>query len=76
MNNKRRELLKQSIQMLEKAFDYVSQALDEEQDCLGGIPENLQASEAYEKMEAAIDNLESAIDSIDSAKESIEVASE
>lgn len=40
------------------------------------IPENLQDSERYQKMESAIDNLESAIDSIDEAKESIDAASE
>ena len=76
MNNKRRGLLQLAIQTLEKASDYISQALEAEQDCLDNIPENLQSSEAYEKMEAAVDNLESAIDSIDNAKESIEAASE
>ena len=43
--------------------------------CLDNMPENLQSSERYEKMEAAIDSLEAAIESIDSAKESIGEAS-
>lgn len=75
MNKNRRDLLKLAVQMLEKASDYVSQALEGEQDCLDNMPENLQYSEKYEKMEAAIDNLEEAVESIDSAKESIEEAS-
>ena len=75
MNNKRRDLLKLAVQLLERASGYVSQALDAEQDCLDNMPENLQSSERYEKMEAAIDSLEAAIESIDSAKESIEEAS-
>ena len=76
MNNKRRDLLKLAMRALEKASDYISQALEEEQDCLDNVPESLQSSEMYEKMEAAIDNLESAIDSIDSAKESVGEAAE
>lgn len=70
MNNKRRDLLKLAVQLLERASGYVSQALDAEQDCLDNMPENLQSSERYEK-----DSLEAAIESIDSAKESIEDAS-
>lgn len=78
MNNKRRDLLKLAINLLERASGYVDQALDAEQDCLDNMPENLQSSEneRYEKFEAAIANLESAIESIDSAKESIEYAVE
>ena len=52
MNNKRRDLLKLAVQLLERASGYVSQALDAEQDCLDNMPENLQSSERYEKMEA------------------------
>lgn len=75
MNNKRRDLLKLAVQHLDTASSYVSRALDSEQDCLDNMPENLQASERYEKMESAIDSLEAAIEDIDRAKESIEDAS-
>ena len=51
MNNKRRELLRLASGLLSKASDYVSQALDGEQDCLDNMPENLQYSEKYEKIE-------------------------
>lgn len=75
MNNERRDLLRLAVQVLEKASEYISQALDAEQDCLDNMPENLQWSERCEKMEDAISNLEAALESIDSAKESIEDAS-
>lgn len=76
MNSKRRDTLKLAIGYLEKASGCVSKALDEEQDCLDNLPENLQDSERYQKMEVAIDKLEDAAEQIDSAKESIEEASE
>lgn len=76
MNNKRRDLLKLAVGLLKQASGHVDRALEAEQDCLDNMPENLQFSEKYEKMEAAIENLEAAIESIDSAMESIEAASE
>ena len=75
MNKKKRETLKDAGVLLDKAISIVSRVLDEEQDCLDNMPENLQASEKYERMEVAIDKLEEAIDQIDSAKENIEEAS-
>lgn len=74
MNNRRRHLLSLAIQMLDKACDYASQALDAEQDSLDNIPENLQSSERTEKMEAVISCLELAVENIDNARESIEEA--
>lgn len=72
MNNKRRVLLRDSIILLDKAYEYITCALEEEQDCLDNIPENLQESDRYEQMESVISNLESAIESIESAKDSVE----
>lgn len=76
MNNKRRESLKDAKMYLERASNIVSRVLDEEQDCLDNMPENLQSSERYERMEAAIDKLEEAIEQIDSAGENIDGAAE
>lgn len=76
MNNKRRESLKAAIILLERASVIVDRALDEEQDCLDNMPENLQMSERYEKMEVAIDHLEDASSDIDNAKNRIEEAVE
>ena len=71
MNNKRRELLKGAVGLLEKASGIVSMALDEEQDCLDNMPENLSDSERYQKMEATIDLLDDVVGQIDSAQENI-----
>lgn len=76
MNKARRDLLKRAISALETASSYVSYALDQEQDCLDNLPENLESSERYEKMETAIEKLEEAIENIDGAKTCIEEASE
>ena len=65
MNNDRREKLKRANGYLELALGIVSGVLDEEESCLDNIPENLQGSERYEKIETAVDNLESVIESIE-----------
>ena len=75
MNNKRRELLKSAIVLLDRASSIVSNALDQEQDCLDNMPENLQMSERYENMEVAVDCLEEAVSHLDDAKNRIEEAS-
>ena len=70
MNRKRRTLLKNAKDNLNAAAIQVSCALDEE-DCLGNIPDSLQDSERYEKMENAVDALTEAACSIDAAIENI-----
>ena len=75
MNNKRRSNLKAALLYLKKASDIVSEASDQEQDCMDNIPENLCDTERYERMENASDNLEDAISLIDDAIEKIEDAS-
>ncbi len=74
MNKKRRESLKDAIYYLNKAQTIVEQVGDQEDDMLGNIPENLQATERYEKMEDAIDKLNDASEKIDEARECIEEA--
>ena len=73
MNNARRELLGRAVSLLDQAYDIVSAALDQEQDCLDNMPENLQDSERYQKMESAVDCLEGAIESIDEARDNIKI---
>ena len=75
MNKVKRDLLKDAKALLGKASDIVSRVIEEEEDCLENMPENLQASEKYERMEDAINKLESAIDHIENAQEDIEEAS-
>jgi len=47
---------------------------DKEQDCIDNYPENLQGTERYEQMEAAVDSLNDALEKIDDAKGHIESA--
>ena len=75
MNNRKRDLLKETKIFLDKASELLSKVIEEEEDCLDNIPENLQSSEKYERMEEAIDKLESAIEYIDNAQENIDEAS-
>ena len=71
MNDSRRKNLKRALSMLESANQIISQAADQEQDSLDNLPESLQSSEQYEKMEDAVSLLESAIEDIDSASDKL-----
>lgn len=57
--------------MLESAGLLICRAAEEEQDCLDNLPENLQSSERYEKMEEAVSLLEGAAEEIESASDRI-----
>lgn len=76
MNNQKREKLKLARGFLSKASDIVSNVLDDEQDCLDNMPENLQYSDKYERMEAAISKLEDGLNNIEAAEECLDEAAE
>lgn len=76
MNNQKREKLKLARGFLSKASDIVSSVLDDEQDCLDNMPDNLQYSDRYERMEAAISKLEDGLNNIEAADECLEEAAE
>lgn len=74
MNKKRRELLKSAIPFLTQAANIIERAAEQESDCLDNIPESLQDTDRYEKMEKAVENLEAALDHIENAQECISEA--
>lgn len=74
MNDKRRKRLSEASALLSRASDIIYDVLDEEQDCLDNMPENLQYSDRYENMEAAVDRLNDALSEIDSAENSLSEA--
>lgn len=76
MNNQKREKLKLARSYLSKASDIISNVLDDEQDCLDNMPENLQYSDRYERMEAAVNKLEDGLNNIEAAEECLEEAAE
>lgn len=68
-------MLKRASALLGTASGLVSTALEQEEDALDNMPENLQGSERYENIEAAVDLLNDASECIDSAIEKINEAS-
>lgn len=67
MNDKRRGKLQRAIDFIERAYDIIDGVRYEEQDSMDNIPEALQGSERYARMEDACDALERAYDYCDSA---------
>ena len=67
MNSKRRAYLKSAVDMLRQSKSIVERAQEEEQDALDNLPENLEDSERYSKMENAADSLSDACDALDEA---------
>ena len=74
MNNKRRAVIDRAIAHLQAAQELVSDVLDEEQEALDNIPENLEGTDRYEKIENAVDSLEETSESIDSALSALDDA--
>lgn len=74
MNDKRRGRLKDALRMLSNAAEIVDSVCDSEQDCMDNYPDNLQNTERFEHMEAAVDSLNDALEKIDDAKEHIQSA--
>lgn len=66
--------MKRAYALLGTASGLVSTALEQEEDALDNMPENLQGSERYEKIEAAVDLLNDASECIDAAIEKINEA--
>lgn len=75
MNDKKRKKLSRAINLLKQAYDIVDGVVDEESDDMDNMPENLQTSERYDKMESAIDKLEEALEQIEAAQDTITEAS-
>lgn len=74
MNEKRRERLRDAVRMLTSVASVVEAVCDNEQDAMDNIPENLQATERFERMEDAVDNLNDALEKIEDAKGHIQSA--
>ena len=74
MNEKRRERLRDAVKMLTRVASVVETVCDNEQDAMDNIPENLQATERFERMEDAVDSLNDALEKIEDAKGHIQSA--
>lgn len=76
MNDKKRSKIAKAVSLLEAALSIVEVVRDEEQDCFNNMPENLESSYRYEKMENAVDRLDDAVSSIEEARDALEEAAE
>ena len=74
MNKMRRDLLVAARPLLGRAASIIEQVAEQESDCMDNIPENLQSSERYEKMEKAVENLEAALEHIVNAQDCLDEA--
>ncbi len=74
MDRTRRQKLREAIDHLKSASVIVDTVCDAETDCMDNVPENLQYSDRYEKMEQAVDGLNDALELIDNAMEYIRAA--
>ena len=74
MDAKRRNKLRDALKMLECAAVLVETVCNKEEDCVDNYPENLQNTERFENMEAAVDNLNDAMEKLDDVKAHIELA--
>lgn len=74
MDIKRRGRLRDALKFLASVANIVDSVCDKEQDCMDNYPENLQGTERFEQMEAAVDSLNDALEKIEEAKEYIESA--
>ena len=74
MDTKRRNRLRDALKMLAYVSAIVESVCDKEEDCMDNYPENLQSTERFENMEAAVDNLNDALEKLDDAKGHIESA--
>lgn len=76
MNKRRRALLESANNLLGQVEAIVQRVADQESDSMDNMPEGLQSSDQYEKMEQALENLESALEYIGDARKCLEDASE
>ena len=76
MNRERRKSLQEIADTLAELQEQLENLKYEEEEYRDNMPENLQASERYEKAETAVDAMESAAYSVSEAISYIETAQE
>ena len=74
MNRRRREELRDVLARLDLCRTDIDRALWEEEDSRDNMPENLEYSDQYEKMDHAVDCLEDAMEDMDSLIKNLEDA--
>ena len=60
------------MSLIEKAYDLLTDAKDEEEEAFDNLPESLQESERGMTMQDNVDNLDTAVTSLEEAKDALE----
>jgi len=74
LNDKRRNSIREVINLLNSVESKIDVIRDAEEDSLDNMPENLQFSDRYENMERAVDSLNDALELVDQVKEKLDDA--
>ena len=72
MNSVKRKHLRDAVSLISRAIIITESICDMEQDAVDNCPENLQCTQRYESMEAAVDILGEVIEKLEEAKNQIE----
>ena len=72
MNKEKRLKLNEGLQLLSKVISIVSDIREEEENSCNNIPDNLENTEMYSRLEESVENLNSAVDLLEEAYEFIE----
>jgi len=72
LNEKKRSKLRTAIKYADMIIEIADQVAEQENDAMDNMPENLQYSERYERMENAVNCLESVSDAMGQVKDLLE----
>lgn len=71
MNNQRRSDLRSAITYLDKAISIISDVMFKERLAIENVPENLQETERFSKMEDSMDLMGDAMDNVKEARSTL-----
>jgi len=72
LNEKKRSKLRTAIKYADMIIEIADQVAEQENDAMDNMPENLQYSERYERMENAVNCLESVSDAMGQVNDLLE----
>lgn len=74
MNRMRRKELEKICDLIGEANERLEEVIDEETESRDNMPDSLQETEKYERMDEIVSNLEEALSNLEDALETIEDA--
>ena len=71
MNKDRRTELEQAVDLLQQVIEIINTCAEEEQASADNMPDNLQSSQAHERIEESADQLTEAVDTCNELSETL-----